>query len=597
MGSLSLRLRNARRALGLIWDASGTITIAWMATLVVQGLIPVATVWLTKPLVDGLQSLLGQGATWEVVRPIAGIAGAMAGLLLLAELLKVALQWISFAQSEQVTDHISDLIHAKATAIDMGWYETPEFLDRLYRVRSDAASRPLALLEGIGNLVQNAVTVVGIGALLLAYGPWIALALLVGTIPAFLVVLRASREYHDFWMRTTTDRRRTQYLSDLLTGAPNAAEVRLFDLGARFRAAFLAIRVRLRRDRLALLRRQTASRLGAELVALLATAGTLGWMLVRALRGLASLGDIALFYQAFQRGQGLIKSLFGNINQLYSNSLFLENLFEFLELQPGIVPPTEPVTPPARLAQGVRFVDVTFRYPNTDRVALDRFSLTIPAGKTVAIVGANGAGKSTLIKLLARFYDPEQGRVEIDGTDLRQFDPAALHRMMTIMFQAPVSYQDTARENITISDTAGDASPARLEAAARNAGAHELIAGLPGGYDAVLGKFFPGGTELSGGEWQRVAMARAFYRRSPLVVLDEPTSQMDSWAESEWFERFHALTAGATALVITHRLSIARRADVIHVMDHGRIVESGTHDELLAARGRYAASWSAEGNG
>ena len=594
MGAAALRVSYARRALQLIWSASGTLTLTWLGLLVLQGLLPVATVYLTKPLVDGLQAVIGQGASWQAVQPVLGVGAAMVVLLLLSELLKVALQLIGFYQAELVQDQVNDLIHVRAASVDMGRYETADFLDRLYRVRQDASNRPLALLEGAGSLLQNLVTVVGIGALLLSYGLWLAVALLAGTVPAFIVVLRATRRYHDWWTETTTDRRRTHYYGDLLTGAPFAAELRLFSLGEHFRTAYRDLRLRLRTDRLALMRRQTFARLGAESLAMLTTAGTIGWMLRRALLGLATLGDIALFYQAFQRAQALIRSLFGNINQLYSNSLFLENLFEFLDLQPQLVAPASPVVLPARVQTEVRFTNVTFRYPNTERLALDRFDLTVPAGQTVAIVGANGAGKSTLIKLLARFYDPESGRIEIDGIDLRQVSPNDLHRLLTIMFQSPVSYQGTARENIAMSDLLATGDSARLEAAARDAGAHDLISALPNGYDTLLGKAFAGGTELSGGEWQRIGMARAYYRRSSLIVLDEPTSQLDSWAESEWFERFRHLAGGATALIITHRLSIARRADMIHVMEQGRIVESGTHEALRQLGARYAQSWAAQ---
>lgn len=588
------QLRYAGRTLRLNWVAAGWLVPLWGAILVVQGLIPVGTVYLTKPLIDALQAVVGRGMGPETVAALATPVLAMASLLLAAELLKVALQWVGFAQAERIQDLIADLLHAKTTSVDVGSYETPDFLDRLDRVRSGTMSRPIELLEGVGNLVQNVVTILGIGALLISYGGWIAVALLAGTIPTFIVVMRASRQYHEWWTRTTTDRRRTQYFSGLLTGAQTATEMRLFGLGPHFRERFLVLRRMLRGERLALIRRQSISRLGAEGVAMLASVGAMGWMVWQAVLGLATLGDVALFYQAFQRGQGLVRSLFSNVNQLHSNSLFLENLIEFLDLEPTIRAPATPKPFPRRIAGGVRFTDVTFRYPQTERLALDRFNLTVPAGRTVAIVGANGAGKSTLIKLLARFYDPESGRIELDGIDLREADPADLHRQMTIMFQQPVSYQGTVRENIVMGDLLGDASQARIEAAARDAGAHELIAGIPGGYDALLGKSFPGGTELSGGEWQRVAMARAYFRRSPLIVLDEPTSQMDSWSEADWYERFHHLAGDATALIITHRLAIARQADEIHVMEQGRIVESGTHEVLLALHGRYATSWAAQ---
>lgn len=356
-----------------------------------------------------------------------------------------------------------------------------------------------------------------------------------------------------------------------------------------------------------MLREQGVGKGVAELVALAVAAATIGWMMWRALLGLATLGDIALFYQAFQRAQGLVKGLLADIGQIYSNRLFLENLFEFLALQPQIVAPTreEELAVPAALKDGIRFSGVTFRYPGTDRVALDRFDLTIPAGKTVAIVGANGAGKSTLLKLLCRFYYPDEGHVELDGIDVRRFDPSALRRMITVMFQVPVNYQATVRENITMgarrpdgADSAGGAMTEgdrrRMEGAAREAGAEEFVRALPQRYETLLGRLFPGGTELSGGEWQRIALVRAYYRPSSLIILDEPTSMMDSWAEAEWFDHFRSLAARTTSVIITHRLSIARKADVIHVMEHGCVVESGSHEELLALEGRYASSWRAQ---
>jgi ATP-binding cassette subfamily B protein len=286
-----------------------------------------------------------------------------------------------------------------------------------------------------------------------------------------------------------------------------------------------------------------------------------------------------------------MRSLLLDVGQIYGNSLFLGNLFEFLDLQPRVVDPPAARPAPARLRHGIRFRDVTFRYPGSERLALSHFDLFIPAGRTVAIVGENGAGKSTLIKLLCRFYDPEDGRIELDGVDIRDLALDDLRRLITVLFQSPVSFQATAAENIALGDIAAASDAAAIEAAARGAGAHELIARLPHAYDSALGKWFADGAELSGGEWQRVALARAYLRHAQLILLDEPTSFMDSWAEADWFERLRALAARRTAVIITHRFTIAMRADTIHVMREGRIVESGSHEQLLERDGLYAQSW------
>ena len=590
----ALKFAYLGRVYRLIWAAAGGWTLAWAILLVVQGLLPVGLVYLTKPLVDGVQSAVGAGGSWESVRPVFFVAIAIGGILLLTELIKVALEWIGAAQAELVQDHLSDLLHEKSTSVDFAFYETPDYYDRMFRARVDASNRPLALLESSGSLVQNGITVLAMAAVLIPYGAWLPPVLLLSTLPAFYVVIRTSRRYHAWSNKSTTERRRTQYLGVVLTDAYYAAEVRFFGLADHFRKAYLDLRHRLRTDRLNLLRDQSFARLGAEVIAVFVSAATIAWMVWRAFVGLATLGDIALFYQAFQRGQGLMRALLTNIGQIYNNGLFLTNLFEFLDLQTRIADPADPVPAPAHLKHGIRFRDVTFKYPGTDRVALERFNLTIPAGRTVAIVGANGAGKTTLLKLLCRFYDPESGAVEVDGIDLRNLALDELRRMITIMFQLPVSYQDTARQNIGLGNLVAAQSSARIEAAARNAGAHDLISGLPKGYDAVLGKWFADGTELSAGEWQRVAMARAYLRQSEIIVLDEPTSMMDSWAEAAWFENFRGLVRNRTAIIITHRLTIAMRADVIHVMEHGRIIESGNHQELVAANGPYATSWKAQ---
>jgi ATP-binding cassette subfamily B protein len=593
MNNAALKLSYLARVFAIVWAAAAPWMVAWGILLIAQGLLPVALVYLTKPLVDGVQAAVGQGSSWQTVQPVLLVAGAIGGVLILTELIKVALEWIGAVQSELVQDHVSDLLHAKATSVDLAFFETPDFHDHMYRARFDASNRPLALLDSTGSLVQNTITVVAMAAVLTSYGAWLPPALLLSTLPAFYAVVRTSRRYHNWWKNTTTERRRAQYLGVVLTDAFYAGEIRFFGLGDYFRKAFLALRERLRVQRLRLLRDQGLARMGAEVVALIVSAGTIAWIVWRALLGLATLGDIALFYQAFQRGQGLMRALLTNIGQIYNNGLFLNNLFEFLDLKTHIAEPANPVVAPARLERGIHFNKVTFRYPGTDRVALKDFSLTVPAGGTVAILGANGAGKTTLIKLLCRFYDPESGSVEIDGIDLRALSLEDLRKMITIMFQLPVRYQDSARLNIGMSNLEGAKNRAKTEAAARSAGAHELIASLPERYETLLGKWFPGGTELSGGEWQRIAMARAYMRKSEIIILDEPTSMMDSWAEAEWYDRFRELARNRTAIIVTHHLAIAMRADVIHVMEHGQIVESGSHQELISMDGLYSKSWRA----
>ncbi len=307
-----------------------------------------------------------------------------------------------------------------------------------------------------------------------------------------------------------------------------------------------------------------------------------------------TLGDLALFYQVFNKGQGLLASFIGNIGNVYNSTLFLERLFEFLELKPHVAEPKDPISAPSCLKKGISFRKVTFSYPGSKNTALKNFTCSFPAGKIVAIVGANGAGKTTLMKLLCRLYDPDAGSVEVDGHDIRSFSVINYRRMISAMFQFPLVHVATAADNIGIGDLNSEFSSAEIEKAARKAGAHNFIKKLPKGYDTLLGKYFPEGCNISGGERQRLTLARAYLRNSPIMILDEPTSLIDSWSEMDWFDRFQKLAAGRTSILITHRLTIAKNADLIYVMDAGQIVESGHHDELLAMKGRYAASWHAQ---
>ena len=580
------------RTLNLIWGAARGWTIAWAILLVLQGILPAAAVYLTRLLVDSLVTAIRSGGSWESTRPTLIFAALMAGTMLLIELAQGASSWIRTAQAEFIRDHLSALTQQKSVAVDLAFYDSPEYHDHLERARSELSNRPLALLESSGSLLQNLITLLTMGALLIPYGVWLPFALFVSTLPAFFVVLRFNQRHHDWWKNTTSSRRRTQYYDAMLTSSPYAAELRLFDLGSYFQSAYQLLRSQLRSQRLKLSRNQTIGHLGAGLIAVLMSGAAMIWMVWRALHGLVTLGDLALFHQAFSRGQSLMESLLSNMGQIYSNTLFLGTLFEFLDLKTSVVDPPNPIPVAAKLSHELSFKDVAFRYPGSERAALKNFNLTVPAGQIVAIIGPNGAGKSTLVKLLCRFYDPETGSIELDGLDIRNLSLKELRSFSTVLFQWPVHYQSSAADNIAVGESHAQLRTAEIEAAARSAGAHEFIARLPQQYNTHLGTWFANGTELSTGEWQRLALARAFLRRAQLIILDEPTSALDSWAEADWFERFRILAKDRTAIIITHRLTIARRADVIHVMDTGRIVESGTHNELISQNGLYAQSWT-----
>ncbi len=594
-----------RRSLHLVWDATGWWMAAWMGLLVAQGSLPVATVYLSRVVVNQLVLVLGEGAGWQQVQRVLLPIGLVAVVLVCSEMLRGASMWVRTVVTELVQDHVTTLVQQQSARIDFAFYESPEYYDRLYRVRSDASFRPLLLLEHVGELLQGGITLVAMVSVLVPFGIWLPIALLLSSVPALYTVLHYNQQQHRWWLRRTPDERRARYYDWLLTEGEAAAEMRLFNLTGHFQSHYRRLRQYIRRERLSIIQRQTLAEFAASLVTLLVTGLAVVWMGWQALGGQLTLGDLALFYQAFQQGQGVTRSVLQSLSQIYSNSLFLRDLFEFLTLCPQMAEPAHPCPVPTILRQGITFHQVSFQYPGSDRYALKDFNLTIPAGAMVAIVGNNGAGKSTLLKLLCRLYDPQQGIITLDGIDLRTISPTELRQHVTVLLQQPVHYNATVAENIALSRIAGkawgDGLPAYVQTlkpeiiqAAEASGASQPIARLPHGYDTLLGKWFETGTELSVGEWQRISLARAFLRPAPVVILDEPTSAMDSWAEADWLARFRTLVQGRTTIVITHRFTTAMQADLIHVMVDGQVIESGTHTALVAAGGHYAQSWQAQ---
>jgi ATP-binding cassette, subfamily B, bacterial len=527
LNTLRSQLRYLPQALSLVWSASRHWTVAWAVLLVLQGALPVATVYLTRMVVDSLVAATMNAGGWTTLQPTLLLIAVMVGVLLLMEGLRSLAGWVRAMQAELVQDHVHALIHAKAATLDISFYDMPNYYDRLHRGRVDALNRPMQLLENIGSLLQNGLTLAAMATVLLTYTLWLPVVLIGSTLPALWVMTRYTLEFHRWRLRNTVNERRARYYDWLLSWRDAAMELRLFALGGHYQGLFQQLRGQLRGERMRLMRGQVLAEVGAGSLAVVATGLAIAWMAWRVTQGLASLGDVALFYQVFTQGQRLMRTSLENAGDVYRNILFLENLFEFLALEPQVHEPVRPILFPDRVQAGVRFEAVTFRYPESERLALDRLSVEIPAGQMVAFVGANGAGKSTLIKLLCRFYDPDGGRITLDGIDLRHMSLDDLRRQITVLFQEPVRYHTTAAENIALGDLAAKPTTAAIAAAARAAGAEAPVMRLPDQYETVLGKWF-GGAELSVGEWQRIALARAFLRRASLLILDEPTSAMDS---------------------------------------------------------------------
>jgi len=515
----------------------------------------------------------------------------MIAVLMLTGLLQSGVGMVRTVQSQLVQDRISALIQEKSADLDLSFYEQSGYYDKLHRARNDAAHKPLELIESLGSLAQNSITLVAMASVLIPYSIWAPLALIVSTLPALYVVLDHRIRYYRWRMENTENERRTWYYDWMLASRENAAEIRIFELGSYFRGAFNQLRRRLRGESIRLYKVQALAELASSFFALAVTGFAMAWMAWQVVAGTVSMGDLALFYQAFNQGQRLMRTLLENVGQMYSSSLFLEDFFEFLGLEPQVKDPVRPVPLPAPLAEGISFNGVTFRYPDADKAVLENFDLTFEAGRTTAIVGANGAGKSTLIKLLCRLYDPESGSVTFDGRDTRSFMIREVRQVITVLFQEPVRYNATVAENISMGDLDSAHDVQAIVQAAQASGADKLVGSLPDGYNTRLGRWFAGSRDLSGGEWQRIALARAFFRKSPIIVLDEPTSAMDSWSEVDWLQRFRQLASGRTAIIIAHRFTTAMQADIIHVMDKGRIIESGSHVELVGQGGRYADSW------
>ncbi len=501
---------------------------------------------------------------------------------------------VNEAMGQVVTDHVSDVIHSKSMVVDLEYYENSRYYDSLHRAQQEAQSRPMQIVTDLLTTAQSLVTMVAMAALLFTLSWVIALVVIVVAIPGALVRVRYSRRMYEWRRQSTTADRQSWYFHWLLTDGTRAKELRLFGLGELFRGMYRDVRLILRTERIGIARRRAWADFGSAALAVLAIFGALAYIVWQTISGAITLGSMVMYYQAMQTGLSSLQAVLGGMASLYEDNLFLTYYHEFMELEPRVLPPAQPAPVPRPMTEGVRFEDVDFSYPDTDRTALSGISLTVRPGEVAALVGPNGSGKTTLIKLLCRLYDPSAGAITLDGADLRSFDVDELRRHMSVIFQDFAEYQLTARENIRVGNVDLAADDPAVEAAARDARVDEVLRGLPHGYDTMLGKWFDEGEELSVGEWQKVALARAFVRDAQILVFDEPTSALDP--ETEWrvFQHIKELARGRAVVLISHRFSTVRSADRIHILDAGRIVESGAHDELMALQGRYARMYEVQ---
>lgn len=581
------------RSLKLVWASVPGYTSALGILLIIQGFLPGTTVYLSKLTIDSFLAAKDSRSYQDIEGAfllflITGIS------LLAADSMRYISDWVRNAQAEYFSDYIKRLMHQKSTEVDFAFYESSKYHDLMEQAGGESQSKPLALLENFGSIIQSTVTLITFGALLMSYGWPVPILLLIGALPSLMLSVSLDKRFFEWWKSNASNRRWLFYYDGMMSQSEAAAEMRLFALGNRFSSIFQELRAKLRNEKLRHLRQQFGGKIVANALALVVGVIAMGWIALRVYQGSATLGDLAVFYQVFSRGQVIVAGLLASASKTVSNSLYLESLFDYLDLEPKVVSSQEPVRFPFPIKNGIRFRNVSFRYPDSKSDAISDFDLFIPARKHVAVVGVNGAGKSTLVKLLCRFYDPDRGSIEIDGIDIRLLDLNELRRSMSVLFQFPVRFQDTAKGNIMLGGSEADQDLERMLAASKLAGAHQFIKKLPKEYETQLGRWFDDGSELSGGEWQKIALARSYYRDSEFIVLDEPTSFMDSWGEADWYSRFLKLAKDRTGLIITHRFTIAMRADIIHVLNDSRLVESGTHLELLQKNGFYAESWNAQ---
>ncbi|HEY9227830.1 MAG TPA: ABC transporter ATP-binding protein [Gemmatimonadaceae bacterium] len=596
-------LRVVPRLVKLVWETKPSYTMAMIALRFVRSVVPVVTLWVAKLIIDEVVRIAGHG---ESARHLWSLVALEMGIVVVGELLARASGLVESLLSDLFTNRTSLRIMEHAATLDLHQFEDPKFYDHLERARQGTSGR-VSLLTQLLGMAQSALTLASLSVALATQQPWLLVLLVVAVLPSFLGETHFAGLSYSLMFRWTPQRRQLDYVRYVGASDKTAKEVQLFGLAPWLISRYRELSERFYAENRALSIKKAFVNSGLSLIGTLGYYGAYAVVLVRAIGGALSLGTLTFLAASFRQSRDLIQGLLMSASGIYEQSLYVQDLFSFFDMRPTIQTNLGARAVPSPIRQGFVFEDVGFRYPGSERWAVRHLSFSVRPGERVALVGENGAGKTTLTKLIARLYDPSEGRVLLDGVDLREYDLEQVRRAIGVIFQDFVRYDMRFDENVGVGEvedvrdyldaaplpTNGNtqtlqAPPQRIAVAAEKSLAASLLPRLPGSYRQMLGRRFDDGVDLSGGEWQKVALARAYMRDAQLLILDEPTAALDARAEYDVFVRFNALMAGRMAIVISHRFSTVRMADRIIVLKHGEIVEEGTHDELANRGGLYA---------
>jgi ATP-binding cassette, subfamily B, bacterial len=575
------------RAFRLVLSSSPKLSLLLSGLLVLQSILPLGVLWVSKMILDRVSERVmadNPSANLDAVLWLVVVAALLSFLVLVCNSLNTLLQE---QHATIVQERINNMLHEKSLEVDLAYYENPSFHDTLHHVQQSGAYRPMLMVNHLFATLRSAFTFTGLVALLMGFHWSVPLWTVLTILPSFILRLRFADERYEWTSRRSSMERKSFYYHHLISFPQFAKEIRLLGTGRLFRRRYQSLRARLRIESFQMGLKHTRATLATQLLATLVAFGFYLILIVRTILGFVTIGGLVMYFQAFQQALNHLKNLAHGVGDVYEDSRFISQLVAFLSLEPEIKRPARVRTIPDPITQGIVFEHVSFHYPFSERWVIQDVSLRIAPGERLALAGANGSGKTTLIKLLCRLYDPPKGRILVDGIDIREFDPQEWWRCLAVMFQDYLQYYLSARENIWFGDILTPQNRGRIEQTGEAAGIHRAIGGLPAGYDTLLGKWFDNGEELSTGEWQKLAMARAFFRDAPVMIFDEPTSSLDARHEravlKAWLER----SQKKIALLISHRLSTLQVADRIIVMKQGRIAETGEHEQLLQQGGVY----------